>query len=76
MSLSSLTRLAVSRKVSSVGEYMLGFSRFVGLGGGTKGDGWLEEPPSMLPADCSSCICNQTTLNIIHECTGDLSTAL
>lgn len=56
ISLSSLTRLAVSLKVSSVGEKALSFSRFWGLGGGTKGDGCDEELVSTAPDVGSSCI--------------------
>lgn len=54
MSLSSLTRLAVSWKESSVGEYMLDFSRFTGFSGGISGCGWLVEMSSVLKADCLS----------------------
>lgn len=56
MSLSSLTRLAVSWKESSVGEYMLDFSRFTGFGGGITGGGWLVEGSSVFKAGCLSCI--------------------
>lgn len=56
MSLSSLTRLAVSWKESSVGEYMLDFSRFTGFGAAITGGGWLVEVSSVLRADCLSCI--------------------
>lgn len=56
MSLSSLTRLAVSWKESSVGEYMLDFSRFTGFEGGITGGGWLGVVFSVPKADCLSCI--------------------
>lgn len=68
ISLSSLTRLAVSLKVSSVGEYALSFSRFWGLGGGTKGDGCDEALASAAPWFCSSCIWHKDNVNFDHMC--------
>lgn len=56
-SLSSFTRLAVSLKLSSVGEKVLGRSLFWGLAGGTNGDGSGAEESPLLPAGFSSFIC-------------------
>lgn len=55
-SLSSLTRLAVSWKLSSVGEKVLGRSLFWGLAGGTNGDGSAVEVSPLFPAALSSFI--------------------
>lgn len=62
ISLSSLTRLAVSLKVSSVGEKVPSFSRFVGLGGGTNGEGCGSLTSTYATAG-SPCICNKHTNN-------------
>lgn len=56
MSLSSFTRLAVSLKLSSVGENVLGRSLFGGLVGGTNGEGSGAEGSLLLPTGFSSFI--------------------
>lgn len=60
-SVSSLTRLAVSLKLSSVGEKVLGRSFFEFLAAGTNGDGSGAEESALL-AGFSSFICK-----IIHS---------
>lgn len=58
-SLSSLTRLAVSLKLSSVGEKALGRSFFEGFAGGANGDGSGAEESSLFPSGFSSFICKK-----------------
>lgn len=59
-SLSSFTRVAVSLKLSSVGEKVLGRSLFWSLVGGTKGEGSGPEEFPPLPVGFSSFICETT----------------
>lgn len=56
-SLSSLTRLAVSLKLSSVGEKVLGRSLFGGLAGGANGEGSGAGKSPLLSTGFSSFIC-------------------